>query len=88
MYLMELDHGRIEFNTARLLSQKAVSIALAGKANRVIPSFNKKQWQQLTQMMLDACTVDVAVLGRNAAQVYRNMPANVTGGKITPPTAG
>ena len=38
--------------------------------------------------LLDACTVDVAVLGRNAAQVYRNMPANVTGGKITPPTAG
>jgi len=57
VYLMELEEGRIEFNTARLLSQKAVSVALAGKANRVIPTFNKKHWQQLTQMMLDACTV-------------------------------
>jgi hypothetical protein len=57
VFLMELEEGRIEFSTARLLSQKAVSVALAGKANRVIPTFNKKQWQQLTQMMLDACTV-------------------------------
>jgi hypothetical protein len=57
VFLLELEEDRIEFSTARLLSQKAVSVGLAGKANKVIPTFNKKQWQQVTQMMLDACTM-------------------------------
>ena len=35
---------------------------------------------------LDACTVDVAVLGAKAAvEIYRNLPANPTWGKITLP---
>lgn len=38
--------------------------------------------------LLDACTLDVAVLGKNAAQDYRNAPANVTVGVVNPLTAG
>ena len=37
--------------------------------------------------LLDACTVDTAVLGQGAISAYRNLPANVTWGKITPPAA-
>ncbi len=38
--------------------------------------------------LLDACTVDVAVLGRKAPfSIYRTMPTDITWGKITPPTA-
>jgi hypothetical protein len=35
--------------------------------------------------LLDACTVDTAVLGTNAIRPYQGLPANVTWGKITPP---
>ena len=38
-----------------------------------------------TPPLLDACTLDVATLGKNAAQDYLNMPANLTWGKINPP---
>ncbi|HET9894570.1 MAG TPA: hypothetical protein VFQ44_06510 [Streptosporangiaceae bacterium] len=39
--------------------------------------------------LLDACTVDVAVLGtKAAAQIYRNLPRRVTWGKITLPPFG
>ena len=38
--------------------------------------------------LLDACTVDVAVLRtRAAATVYRTLPRNITWGKIRPPAA-
>ena len=32
--------------------------------------------------LLDACTLDVAVLGKKAVNVYRTLPTNVTWGKI------
>lgn len=35
--------------------------------------------------LLDACTLDVAVLGKGATTVYRTLPAKVTWGKIVPP---
>jgi hypothetical protein len=35
-----------------------------------------------TPALLDACTLDVAVLGRDAAEVYRTLPRNVIWGKI------
>jgi hypothetical protein len=37
--------------------------------------------------LLDACTVDTAVLGTSAITAYQGLPANVTWGKITPPAA-
>jgi hypothetical protein len=36
--------------------------------------------------LLDACTVDVAVLGKAAALIYQNLPTDITWGKITPPS--
>ena len=56
-FLMELENGRIEFDITKLLSQRAVSLALAGKAGRLIPTFKPAHWRELAQMMLDACTV-------------------------------
>jgi hypothetical protein len=56
-FLMELENGRIEFDIAKLLSQRSVSLALAGKQGRLIPTFKPTQWRELAQMMLDACTV-------------------------------
>ena len=38
--------------------------------------------------LLDACTVDVVVLGRAAAKAYLSQPANVTLGEITLPPYG
>ena len=38
--------------------------------------------------LLDACTVDVVVLGRGAAKAYLSQPANVTLGEITLPPFG
>ena len=38
--------------------------------------------------LLDACTVDVVVLGRTAAKAYLTQPANVTLGEITLPPFG
>jgi hypothetical protein len=37
--------------------------------------------------LLDACTVDTAVLGTSAIAAYQGLPANLTWGKITPPAA-
>ncbi len=56
-YLMELENGRIEFDIGKLVSQKSVSLALAAKTGRLIPTFRASQWRELAQMMLDACTV-------------------------------
>jgi hypothetical protein len=39
------------------MSHKAVSMALAAKAGKLIPTFRGKQWQELAQMLLDACTL-------------------------------
>jgi hypothetical protein len=38
-YLMELEEGRIECDGAKLISQKAVDLALAAKAGKIIPTF-------------------------------------------------
>jgi hypothetical protein len=57
VYLMELEQGRIEFDVAKLTSQRAVNLAFAAKAGKIIPSFKPQPWRDLTQMMLDACTV-------------------------------
>jgi hypothetical protein len=35
--------------------------------------------------LLDACTVDEAVLGQHATDIYRSLPTDVTWGKISPP---
>jgi hypothetical protein len=56
-YLMELENGRIEFDIGKLVSQRSVSLALAAKTGRLIPTFKPAQWRELAQMMLDACTV-------------------------------
>ena len=57
VYLIELEEGRIEFDVAKLLCQKAVGLALAAKVGKIIPTFKTLRWRVLTQTMLDACTV-------------------------------
>ena len=57
VYLMELEAGRIEFDVAKLICQRAVNLAFAAKVGKIIPSFKPPAWRELTQMMLDACTV-------------------------------
>jgi hypothetical protein len=57
VYLMELENGRIEFDIARLTTQRTVKLALAGRAGKVIPTFKARPWLEITQMMLDACAV-------------------------------
>ena len=57
VYLMELENGRIEFDIARLTTQRSVKLAFAGRVGRIIPTFKNRQWLEITQMLLDACTV-------------------------------
>jgi hypothetical protein len=56
IYLMNLPEGPIEFDIKRLMSYRAVKLALAAKAGRMIPIFKGKQWEEVAQMILDACT--------------------------------
>jgi hypothetical protein len=57
VYLMELEEGRIAFDISKLTSHKAVSLALADKAGKIIPTIRGQRWRELLQTMLDACTV-------------------------------
>jgi hypothetical protein len=59
VYLMELEQGRIEIpSVGKLMSQQFIKLQFAAKLGRVIPKFKPKPWEQLAQMMLDACVVE------------------------------
>lgn len=57
VYLMEIESGCIEFpDVGKLMSNNYVRQALAAKAGIVIRRITGKPWDQIVQMMLDACT--------------------------------
>ncbi len=59
IYQMELQQGRIEFpNVGKLISQDSLRVAFAATVGRLIPKMKPKAWEQLAQMMLDACVVE------------------------------
>lgn len=59
MYRMELEQIKIEFpSVAKLIDQQAVRVAIAGAVDRLIPKIKPKAWEQLAQMMLDACVIE------------------------------
>ena len=58
-YRMELAEGKIEFpSVAKLISQEAVRVAVAATVGRLIVKLKPKHWDQLAQMLLDACQVE------------------------------
>jgi hypothetical protein len=81
VYLMELEEGLIEFDVAKLISQKAVGLALAAKVGKIIPTFKPTQWRVMTQTLLDACTVvectdDLEMKGAARIQIARYLAEN------------
>ena len=55
---MDIDRGKVEFsNIGKLMSQNTIRHTLAGVTGKLLPRFRPKQWEQIVQMMLDACTV-------------------------------
>ena len=58
-YRMELEEGKIEFpSVAKLISQDAVRVAIAATVGKLIVKLKPKHWDQLSQMLLDACQVE------------------------------
>ena len=74
MYFVELESGCVEFScVGKLLSHKFVKEAIAAKSGKLIRKFSGKPWDQIAQMMLDACvekegTDDLEFKG--AARIY------------------
>jgi hypothetical protein len=59
LYFMELPQGKIEFpGVGKLLSQKFVRESIAARAGKLIPKIKPKLWEELVQMMLDACVIE------------------------------
>jgi hypothetical protein len=73
-YHMELEDAKIEFpNVAKLISQESVRVAIAAASGRLIPRIKPKQWEQLAQVLLDACIVEQGSLEmewEGAARTY------------------
>jgi len=58
-YHMELEDAKIEFpHVGKLISQEAVRVAIAAAVGKLIPRIKPKHWEQLAQVMLDACIVE------------------------------
>ena len=58
-YHMELEEGKIEFlNVGKLISQNSVRVAIAGSIGKMIRKLKPKVWDQLAQVMLDACIIE------------------------------
>ncbi|MGD0775060.1 MAG: hypothetical protein ABSC05_19770 [Candidatus Solibacter sp.] len=56
---MELEEGKIEFpNVGKLISQESVRLAIAGSIGKLIRKLKPKVWEQLAQVLLDACIVE------------------------------
>jgi hypothetical protein len=57
-YRMETASGKIEFDTvSKFVSQKSVRMAIAA-TGKLIRSFKPKAWDEVAQLMLDACVVE------------------------------
>jgi hypothetical protein len=73
-YHMELEDAKIEFpHVGKLISQEAVRVAIAAAAGKLIPRIKPKHWEQLAQVMLDACIVEqgsVEMEWEGAARTY------------------
>jgi hypothetical protein len=71
---MELDGAKIEFpNVGKLISQESVRVAVAAAVGKLIPRIKPKHWEQLAQVMLDACIVEqgsVEMEWEGAARTY------------------
>jgi len=81
VFLMELEEGRVEFDVAKLISQKSVGLALAGKVGKIIPTFKSQMWRGVAQMFLDACTVmegtdDLELEGAARIQIEKYLSEN------------
>jgi hypothetical protein len=58
-YHMELEDGKSEFlSVGKLMSQGAVREAIAASTGKIIRKFKSKDWDQLAQVMLDACIIE------------------------------
>jgi hypothetical protein len=58
-YRMELNEGKIEFpNVAKLISQEAMRVAIAAAVGKLIPKIKPKLWEQVAQLILNACEVE------------------------------
>jgi len=59
-YRMELADGeKIEFPSVKnLLAYDSVRAAIAGTVGKIIPKIKGKRWEELSQLMLDACVVE------------------------------
>jgi hypothetical protein len=58
VFQMDMEQGRVEFpDIGKLISQTWVRNKIAAITGKLIPPFNKKAWQQIAQLLLDACTV-------------------------------
>jgi hypothetical protein len=58
-YHMELENGKTEFLSVRkLMSQSAVREEIAASTGKIIRKFKGKDWDQLAQVMLDACIIE------------------------------
>ena len=58
-FVMELEDGKIEIpGIGSLLQQKFVRESIAARVGKLIPRIKAKLWEELAQMMLDACLVE------------------------------
>jgi hypothetical protein len=56
---MELEESKIEFpNVGKLISQDSVRLAIAGSIGKLIRKLKPRVWEQLAQVILDACIVE------------------------------
>jgi hypothetical protein len=73
-YFMELDCGCIEFSrVGMLLSAKVVREAIAARTGKLIRKFRTAEWDQIAQMLLNACTEKEATEDlefKGAARIY------------------
>jgi hypothetical protein len=82
-YRMELAEGKIEFpSVVKLISQDAVRVAIAATVGRLIVKLKPKHWDQLAQMLLDACQIEEGteeVEWEGAARMYLQHYLSETG---------
>lgn len=58
-YHMQLEQGKIEFASVdKLINYGPVRSAIAAKIGHIIPKIKPKEWEQIAQMMLQACFVE------------------------------
>ena len=59
LYRLDLSEGAIELPAVgKLMNQKFVRESIAARVGKILPRRNAKMWEELVQMMLDACIVE------------------------------